>query len=102
MAFERFGSRAEAQREAEDYALSVSEWGRTHHALRTRAETAEAQLATLRAEVEGLVLETTENDIRWFSQNVPPGLQSERYAIDRLVRDHKKIATLLSNPKADR
>jgi hypothetical protein len=80
MAFERFGSRAEAQREAEDYALSVSEWGRTHHALRTRAETAEAQLATLRAEVD-IVIPSSLREASgaafpgpWFFRNNKKGL----------------------------
>jgi hypothetical protein len=46
-------------------------------------------------------LETTEQDLRWFSQNVPPGTPGERSAIDRLVRDHKRFGAALAQLQAD-
>ncbi|MCJ2090877.1 hypothetical protein MKK88_33575 [Methylobacterium sp. E-005] len=81
------GNRAEELAYAKRSALEVTILRHLSAAL-ARAERAEKALGSF---------ETTGSDLRWLSQNVPPGMPAERAAIDRLIRDHKRMLAALSS-----
>lgn len=72
--------------DSDQIGLAIEELQADRDRLAARVKADEQRIENLKA-----ALETVDNDVRWFSQNVPPGMPAERLAIDRLLRDHKRL-----------